>query len=493
MMDTMTLLQDQLRAQAREIGKLQGTVDSLHVENRDLRRQVDAPPSGQILNSLAKAFSGQETLRLESVEEKVHCNSYKSHTDARFKVLGAPGRFRGSFPDIHNAKVELATPEGFGHALTARFEFKPLQPLQTAVTKFVIDAGELLGFKGAPALVLNPDPPFFGGLGVLGWASPKRNDRVIKWNPQLELDGITDGGTEWELRYSVANDGAVFRAVEGEVRHQHPVYGDFAISRWLQENDLERFKKFGDRYYVPSPGSGGFGGGGINRRALAAHERRTGAAGGDDARSTRSHSDSEGPGTPRRESPRRALWGGWLPSATGARGRRGRKSGQSAAGGSRGGSTTGSRSSRRSYGSPGGSSRNSWFRHFGPPSPRWLLSWRRDFGHANGTEVTVKAGDATCVANENLHKAGGSMGTTGGLVNSDAIWVTSDTWEAEVSARVQLQHNLDGRIAARFVARELEAGVSYHFTEEFKGWHVNAKAILSPQGIATPEFTLHHV
>ena len=139
-----------------------------------------------------------------------------NHVSCPIKVLGAPGRFRGSFPDIHNAKVELATPEGFGHALTARFEFKPLQPLQTAVTKFVIDAGELLGFKGAPALVLNPDPPFFGGLGVLGWASPKRNDRVIKWNPQLELDGITDGGTEWELRYSVANDGAVFRAVEGE-------------------------------------------------------------------------------------------------------------------------------------------------------------------------------------------------------------------------------------------------------------------------------------
>ena len=39
----------------------------------------------------------------------------------------------------------------------------------------------------------------------------------------------------------------------------------------------------------------------------------------------------------------------------------------------------------------------------------------------------------------------------------------------------------------------ISAGVSYHFTEEFKGWHVNAKTILSPQGIATPEFTLHHV
>ena len=33
--------------------------------------------------------------------------------------------------------------------------------------------------------------------------------------------------------------------------------------------------------------------------------------------------------------------------------------------------------------------------------------------------------------------------------------------------------------------------MSYHFTEEFKGWHVNAKAMLSPQGISTPEFTLH--
>ena len=79
------------------------------------------------------------------------------------------------------------------------------------------------------------------------------------------------------------------------------------------------------------------------------------------------------------------------------------------------------------------------------------------------------------------------------LCGSEPGWVTSTTWEAEVSARRQLQHNLDGKMAARFVARELEVAMSYHFTEEFKGWHVNAKAILSPNGIATPEFTLHHV
>ena len=98
------------------------------MENRDLRARLDAPPAGQILNAALKTFSGQEALRLESVEEKVHCNSYKSHTDARFRVFGAPGRFRASFPDIHNAKIEIKTPESLGEALTAAFQFKPLQP-----------------------------------------------------------------------------------------------------------------------------------------------------------------------------------------------------------------------------------------------------------------------------------------------------------------------------------------------------------------------------
>ena len=477
--------QNQLRAQAQEIGKLQGTVDSLHVENRDLRARLDAPPAGQILNAALKTFSGQEALRLESVEEKVHCNSYKSHTDARFRVFGAPGRFRGSFPDIHNAKIEIKTPEGLGEALTAAFQFKPLQPLSRATTRVSIDVGELLGFKGAPTLVLNPDPPFLGGLNVLGpLTGHQRSSAPIKWNPRLELSGVTDGGAEWEARYSVANDGAVLRAVEGEVRHAHPVYGDFALSRWTQEDDIERFKKYGEKYYRPA------GSGAISRRALAAHERRVAED------SDTGSADTGGASTPRRTSPRRALWGGWLstPAGGGRSGRSGRKSRKSLE--SRSGSRSGSKASRgsrgsRSYGSRSrGSSRASWFRHFGPPSPRWLASWRRDFAEV---EVTAKVGDAVAVANERGHKHGGSTCASGGVVNSDAVWVTSDTWEAEISARRQLQHNLDGRIAARFVAREVEAGVSYHFTEEFKGWHVNAKTILSPQGINTPEFTLHHV
>ena len=488
------LSQNQLRAQAQEIGKLQGTVDALHVENRDLRAQLDAPPAGQIFNSVLKTFSGQEALRLESVEEKVHCNSYKSHTDARFRVFGAPGRFRGSFPDIHNAKVEIRTPEGLGEAVTAAFQFKPLQPLSRATTRFSVDVGELLGFKGAPTLVLNPDPPFCGGLNVLGGVAGRGGDRAgtrpIKWNPKLELAGVTDGGAEWEARYSVANDGAVLRAIEGEVRHAHPVYGDFAISRWVQEDDIERFRKYGEKYYSP-------GGGSISRRALAAHERRVAredgshSARGSSADGSLAGSERGGSSTPRRTSPRRALWGGWLSSPAG-----GGRSGRSGKSKSRGGSASGSRASRsrsrgsRSYGSPGGSSRASWFRHFGPPSPRWLASWRRDFAEV---EVTAKVGDAVAVANERGHKHGGSTCASGGVVNSDAVWVTSDTWEAEISARRQLQHNLDGRVAARFVAQEVEAGVSYHFTEEFKGWHVNAKTILSPQGINTPEFTLHHV
>ena len=233
------------------------------MENRDLRARLDAPPAGQILNAALKTFSGQEALRLESVEEKVHCNSYKSHTDARFRVFGAPGRFRGSFPDIHNAKIEIKTPEGLGEALTAAFQFKPLQPLSRATTRVSIDVGELLGFKGAPTLVLNPDPPFLGGLNVLGpLTGHQRSSAPIKWNPRLELSGVTDGGAEWEARYSVANDGAVLRAVEGEVRHAHPVYGDFALSRWTQEDDIERFKKYGEKYYRPA------GSGAISRRLV---------------------------------------------------------------------------------------------------------------------------------------------------------------------------------------------------------------------------------
>jgi hypothetical protein len=443
-------------------------VDALSAENRDLHRQLDAPASSQLVSSLVKGFSGQEALRLESVEEKVHCNSYKSHTDARFRLFGAPGRFRGAFPDIHNAKVEIATPEHLGEAIKAQFEFKPLQPLHTAITRLAIDAGELLGFRGAPVLVVRPDPPFL------------LNGRT-RWNPQLEISGVADGGTEWEARYSVSNDGAVFRALEGEVRHAHPVYGDFAISRWLQEDDLERFRKYGDRYY--EGGAGRSSPGSRRGRSRGARGRSRGSPASVSNHSGFDTDDSrDGAATPRRQSPRRALWGAWLGGGGGGGGtpRRSSRSRRSAS----------PASSRRSYGSPGGSSGASWFRHTGPPTPRWLASWRRDF---EGFEVLAKIGDAQAVANENMHKSGGSQSAGGGIINSDAVWVTSDTWEAEVSARRQLQHNLDGRVSARFVAREVEAGMSYHFTEEFKGWHVNAKAILSPNGIATPEFTLHHV
>ena len=301
--------------------------------------------------------------------------------------------------------------------------------------------------------------------------------------------GCVPGGASLQVDV-VELDGAVLRAIEGEVRHAHPVYGDFAISRWVQEDDIERFRKYGEKYYSP-------GGGSISRRALAAHERRVAredgshSARGSSADGSLAGSERGGSSTPRRTSPRRALWGGWLSSPAG-----GGRSGRSGKSKSRGGSASRSRASRsrsrgsRSYGSPGGSSRASWFRHFGPPSPRWLASWRRDFAEY---EVAAKIGDAVAVANERGHKSTGSVCASGGMVNSDAGWVTSDTWEAEISARRQLQHNLDGRVAARFVAREVEAGVSYHFTEEFKGWHVNAKTILSPQGINTPEFTLHHV
>ena len=125
----------------------------------------------------------------------MHCNSYKSHTDVRYRFFGAPGRFRGSFPDIHNAKVEIATPESFGDAVKAQFEFKPLQPITTSKSRFSLDVGDLLGIKGAPTLVVSPNPPFL------------INNRT-EWNPQVEMQGETEDGIEWEARYTVSNDGA---------------------------------------------------------------------------------------------------------------------------------------------------------------------------------------------------------------------------------------------------------------------------------------------
>ena len=147
-------------------------------ERREPRppRSPGGPPANQLFASFARGFQGQEAIRLESVEEKVHCNSYKSHTDARFRLFGAPGRFRGAFPDIHNAKVAIATPEAFGEAVKAQVEFKPLQPVHAPVARVAVDAGELLGFRGAPTLVVSPDPPFL------------INERT-RWNPQLGGEG----------------------------------------------------------------------------------------------------------------------------------------------------------------------------------------------------------------------------------------------------------------------------------------------------------------
>ena len=61
--------QNQLRAQAQEIGRLQSTVDTLVSEKAELQQKLDAPPANQIVNSILRSFTGSEALRLESVEE----------------------------------------------------------------------------------------------------------------------------------------------------------------------------------------------------------------------------------------------------------------------------------------------------------------------------------------------------------------------------------------------------------------------------------------
>ena len=418
----------------------------------DLSYQLSSPPPQQIMNGLKRSINRSEMFRLESVEEKVHCTTYKSNTDARFRFFGAPGRFRGAFPDIHNAKVEVSTPESFCPGVNARCEFKPLNPKDTTTTRLSVDLSELLGISGAPTLVVSTDPPFLF-------------NKNTRWNPQLEMDGVTDDGVEWDARYSVSNDGSVLGSLEGEVRYAHATYGDFTASRWAYEDDIEAF-------------TGGGLGRGLNGSLSGADtddvDSRSGAT-----RSVDGESDSDA-STPRKSaSPRRSLWnndGGRGRSASASRSPWGRR---------RSPGRSGSEASFNSGRSGRGGGRAE------PPQPRWLATWRRDF---EGFEVAAKVGDAIAVANENAGPHGsGGVSANGGVINSEQGCVTSDTWEAEASARARLQHNLDGKLCARFVAREIEAGMTYHFTEEFKGWHVNAKAVLSPQGIATPEFTLQHV
>ena len=435
--------------------------------------QLEQPNSEHLVDQIVRSFSASEALRLESVEEKVHCNTYKSHTDARFRLFGAPGRFRGSFPDIHHAKVELSTPESFGQAVKAQVEFKPLQPLKNTALRIALDVGEILNISGAPTLVVTPNPPFLINSDT-------------QWNPQLEMNGITDEGTQWEARYSVNNDGAAsIGSLEGEIRRSHDVYGDFTISRWMHEDDIDEWNRWNRRqgraYHQGFGGDRGENPFGIN----PATPRSTGSGGGGGY-----------------WLPRRSLWGrnsprsrnsDWSP----------RSSGRNSPAGSMRGSPRSQWQGNASRGRGGGASRRGgggggflgggWNPLKGPPLPRWLASWRRDY---EGYEIFAKIGDAMAVANQDHSLSGGGgggMSINGGVINTEPGWVTSSTWEAEVSARRQLQHNLDGKVAARFVARELEVAMSYHFTEEFKGWHVNAKAVLSPQGIATPEFTLHHV
>ena len=304
----------------------------------------------------------------------MHCNSYKSHTDVRYRFFGAPGRFRGSFPDIHNAKVEIATPESFGDAVKAQFEFKPLQPITTSKSRFSLDVGDLLGIKGAPTLVVSPNPPFL------------INNRT-EWNPQVEMQGETEDGIEWEARYTVSNDGAVLRSLEGELNYSHDVTGFHPPGgstriTWSSGTStrLVRDSMLGPRY--------------------------SGDLGADPATTTPTRTARKQ--NPAQGVPARALWGRGSKSPRGISPAESARSGRSA------------RSSR---------SRRSFLGDVKPPTPRWLASWRReviDRDGVTGSAFEAKVGDAAAVANENAHKSGGNMSTAGGIINADNNWVTSD-------------------------------------------------------------------
>lgn len=59
--------QQQLRSQAQEIGKLQGKVDVLQSEKRELMVQLDRPPKEQLVDSIVRSFSAGLALSFHHV------------------------------------------------------------------------------------------------------------------------------------------------------------------------------------------------------------------------------------------------------------------------------------------------------------------------------------------------------------------------------------------------------------------------------------------
>ena len=166
---TLGLLQGQLRAQAREISRLQREVVDLHRERDVLAGKVLKPLNERFGDCVKDLIRETTWFKLKAVEETIDVNTYESTTRAAFDLAGARSMMEARFPDLKSAKI--TTREDIG-AFGIEFKSRPFKG-ELMQFKARLNLEKLLNVAKAPTLALAPAPPF-------PW------NGKTKWNPALE-------------------------------------------------------------------------------------------------------------------------------------------------------------------------------------------------------------------------------------------------------------------------------------------------------------------
>ena len=218
---TLALLQSQLRAQAREIARLQREVVESHRERDILAGKVMKPLSERFKDCARDLIRETTWFRLRGVEETIEVNTYESATRADFDLAGASSRLEAKFPDLKAAKITTREDLGwFGFEFKSRPFMGELMQVKTRV-----NLEKLLGVARAPTLALAPQPPFPWGAKT-------------KWNPSLETSMDVDG-VAINAKYTMVNESVSVDHLDFEVSTTHEEYGRLSLQRVSQHTVAE--------------------------------------------------------------------------------------------------------------------------------------------------------------------------------------------------------------------------------------------------------------
>jgi len=218
---TLGLLQGQLRAQAREISRLQREVVDLHRERDVLAGKVLKPLNERFGDCVKDLIRETTWFKLKAVEETIDVNTYESTTRAAFDLAGARSMMEARFPDLKSAKI--TTREDIG-AFGIEFKSRPFKG-ELMQFKARLNLEKLLNVAKAPTLALAPSPPF-------PW------NGKTKWNPALETSLDIDG-VAIDAKYTMVRDSVSVDHLDFEVSTTHEEYGDVSVQRVSQHTVAE--------------------------------------------------------------------------------------------------------------------------------------------------------------------------------------------------------------------------------------------------------------